>query len=200
MKLHPNAQKPVLLPTNTQCRSGFASILTVVSVGIGLLLILLSMYNDTVESQSTQKDHMLRADYQQREEAFLRALTNIIPNKAILCMQDDSFDGATRDSLRWQQIYDEALILSNSDEALSPDRAAALGVTQLRTANTANTTLSSASIISLPFGDASQDISAGINLTAGTDYPPPLTLANNASREITYPIVSMVKQYGSSTI
>ena len=34
-----------------------------------------------------KKNNLLKNDYQQREDAFLRALTNIIPNKAILCMK-----------------------------------------------------------------------------------------------------------------
>ena len=105
---------------------GFASLLTVVSVGIGLLLILISMYENTLDAQAVQKNSMLKNDYQQREDAFLRALTNIIPNKAMMCMQDNSQNWDIRETLRWNQIIDEALTMSNSRQALDPDIASAL--------------------------------------------------------------------------
>ena len=80
---------------------GFASLLTVISVGVGLLIVLISMYENTVESQAVQSRNMLNSDYKQREEAFLRALVTIIPNKAMLCMQDDSQPWEVREHLRW---------------------------------------------------------------------------------------------------
>ena len=54
-------------------KQGFASILTVTSVGIALLIVMISMYENTVESQKAEANHMLRGDYQQREEAFLKS-------------------------------------------------------------------------------------------------------------------------------
>jgi len=112
---------------------GFASILTVTSVGVALLMLLISMYKSTVESHSVQKTNLLKNDYEQREEAFLRALTNIIPNKAMLCMQDNS--APTREQLRWNQIIDEALTLSNANTAVDPEVASSLGLRTERIAN-----------------------------------------------------------------
>ena len=79
-------------PANRTHKSspGFASLLVVTSIGIALLIMLISMYRNTVDAHAVQKNNLLKNDYQQREDAFLRALTNIIPNRAILCMQDDS--------------------------------------------------------------------------------------------------------------
>ena len=182
----------------SNCRPGFASILTVVTVGIGLLLILISMYNDTVESQNSQKDHMLRADYQQREEAFLRALTNIIPNKAMQCMQDGSYASGNRGSLRWNAIYDEALTLSNARQAISADKADELGLGGLRSANSSDSNISRDSVIKPSFGWTGRDIASGCNITAGTSYPPPLELSSNAWRNAYYPVISLDKKYGSS--
>lgn len=181
-----------------RCQPGFASLLTVVTVGIGLMLILLSMYNDTVESQQTQKDHMLRADYQQREEAFLRALTNIIPNKAMRCMQDGSYSSSVRGSLRWNAIYDEALALSNTRQALSPAMASQLGLSGLRSGNSGDSNISRDASIKPAFGWPGRDIASGCNTSAGTSYPPPLTCSSQAWRDGYYPVVSLNKKYGSS--
>ena len=185
-------------PSNPHCRPGFASILNVVAVGLGLLLILISIYDETVESQSNQKDHMQRADYQQREEAFLRALTTIIPNKAILCMQDNSNDSSVRGDLRWNAIFEEAFTLSNSRQAISNDRATALNLNNLRSGNSGDSNISRARVISLPFGASNRDISSGVNITASTSYPPPLEMSRRVARDGRYPMVSIEKTYGSS--
>lgn len=184
--------------TNKNCRHGFASILTVITVGIGLLLILLSMYDDTVESQNTQKDHMMRADYQQREEAFLRAMTNIIPNKAMLCMQDGSHASSKRGQVRWNQIYNEALILSNSREAISTSRAEALELDGLRSGNSSDSNIGHSAVVVPGYGNSGYDMAAGINITASTSYPPPLKVTYQTNRNRYYPVVSIEKKYDSS--
>jgi len=193
----------------TRTHPGFASVLTVISVGIGILVILLSMYDDTVESQNTQKNHMLRSDYQQREEAFLRALTNIVPNKAITCMQPATANDLT---LQWNTIFDDALTLSNTNQPLDDTRAQnllGLGAGQFRTANTAGNNINRASVVLTsnlysvsgtvePVGD---QVFSGSDIPANNSYPPPLTTRNfNPQNDATFPIVSLDKQYGASTV
>ncbi|BDS08512.1 hypothetical protein NT6N_35520 [Oceaniferula spumae] len=187
---------------DTSLQKGFASILTVVTVSVGLLLILITMYNDTVESQGTQKDHMLRADYQQREEAFLRALTNIVPNKAMICMQDNSYNWSTRQTMTWDTIFSEALTLSNTNAPLDTTKIADLNIPTARNGNTANTTFSVNDVISNLSGNRGffySQVTAGTNYTATTDYPPPLECSFwHHSMNGRYPIVSYEKKYGSS--
>jgi len=133
---HPDHKKPSL---GQHCQPGFASVLAVISVSVALLLILVSIYNDTIESQfaqkdnmlrsdyHAQKDNMLRSDYQQREEAFLRALTNIIPNKAVIAMQDNSANPNNITDLQWNTIFNQALTLSNaSNQQITEGRANAI--------------------------------------------------------------------------
>lgn len=120
-------------------KPGFSSLLVVVSVGTGLLLILISMYQSTVESQSSEKKILLKNDYQQREEAFLRALTTIIPNKAMICMQDNSQD--TKTELTWEAIIDEALTISNSQKAMDANVAKSLGLDTKRSGNVTDSQL-----------------------------------------------------------
>jgi len=182
-------------------KAGFASVMTVISVGIGLLLILISMYNNTVESQNTQKDHSLRADYQQREEAFLRAMTNIIPNKAMLCMQKDSNNWNTRKHLDWSSLYSEAMLLSNANAPLNTTKSTALGLPSARNANNANSSFTYPSVIKNLDGNLWywQEATSGTNRTATSEYPPPLTCPNwHKLLDGRYPIVSLTKTYGSS--
>ncbi len=184
---------------------GFASLLTVTSVGVALLIILISMYENTVESQAVQKNNLLKNDYQQREEAFLRALTNIIPNKAMMCMQDNSQPWEVREQLRWNQIIDEALILSNSNTAVDPAVASALGISAMRSGSGADSQLGRNTVIK-PLGYVSYSgslyqnaLTSGTNVTATSDFPPPLECSDwEQLRDAFYPIVSYHKKYGSS--
>lgn len=198
------------IPINVQrhpfySRPGFASILTVMSVGIGLLLILVSMYKGTVEAHSVQKNNLIKNDYQQREEAFLRALTSIIPNKAMMCMQDDSQPWDVREQLRWNQIIDEALTLSNSRQAVSPEMREALGLDEMRSSNGTDSSLGRNTVIKplsrTTYGGLlySNALTSGTNLVANSEFPPPLECSSWESlRDSYYPIISYHKKYGDS--
>jgi len=184
---------------------GFASLLTVTSVGIGLLLVLVAMYENTLEAQAVQKNSMLRNDYHQREDAFLRALTNILPNKAMICMQDDSRNWTTRRPLLWSSIIDEALVQSNSRQALAPEFARELGLDSMRSGNgtdsnligsTAVTPLSRVSYNGTTYSNA---VTPGSNITASTEFPPPLECTSYEHLlDSYYPIISYNKKYGQS--
>ena len=198
---NPHTNKNHAPASALQCRPGFTSILTVVSVGVGLLLILLSMYNDTIESQANQKDHMLRADYQQREEAFLRALTNIIPNKTMIGMQDNSLND--RDLLYWNTLYNEAFILSNANQGISSEKANALNLASFRTANTANNANSNIDheqTITTSFGVNTYQIAGGVNRRHNNKYPPPLRYVVDGLRDSHFPVVSFDKTYSDDAV
>lgn len=178
---------------------GFASLLTVTSVGIALLIILVSMYENTIVAHDVQKNSLLKNDYQQREDAFLRALTNIIPNKAIQCMQDDSMSAPSSDNLQWKSIINEALELSNARQALSPEMSISLGVGDYRSGNNTDSNLGQAAIISALSGTTSNPdaITSGTNLSASSSYPPPLNCTSTEQTTDTmYPVVSLNKRYG----
>lgn len=126
-------------------KPGYASLLVVISVGTGLLILLTTMYRDTVETQAVEKNTMMKGDYQQREDAFLRALTTVIPNKAMLCMQDDSQNAS--DDLTWETIIDEALEISNSRRAVDDDTASALGIASMRSSNPTDSQLVARNVV-----------------------------------------------------
>ena len=187
-------------PANRTHKSspGFASLLVVTSVGIALLIILVSMYRNTVDAHAIQKNNLLKNDYQQREDAFLRALTNIIPNKAILCMKPGSDND---ESLQWKSIIEDALVMSNSRQALAPEVADSLGFTNIRSGNNTDSNLELGAIISaLAGGTTDPDaITSGTNQLATSDYPPPLECsASDQTTDSLYPIVSLNKKYGPS--
>ena len=187
-------------PANRTHKSspGFASLLVVTSIGIALLIMLISMYRNTVDAHAVQKNNLLKNDYQQREDAFLRALTNIIPNRAILCMQDDS---KNKESLQWKNIIEDALVMSNSRQALAPGVALSLGISNVRSGNNSDSNLELGAIISaLAGGTTAPDaITSGTNISASTDFPPPLECSSSEKIDDSlYPIVSLDKKYGPS--
>ena len=179
-------------------RPGFASLLVVISIGIALLILLISLYENTAQAHAVQKNSLLKNDYQQREDAFLRALTNIIPNKAILCMKPGSENDG---SLQWKSIIEEALVMSNSRQALAPDVASSLGIVNARSGNNTDSSLDYSTIISALTGGATnpEAITSGTNLSASTDYPPPLECSSlDQATDSLYPVVSFNKKYGAS--
>ena len=189
-------------PANRTHKSGpgFASLLVVTSVGIALLILLISMYKNTADAHDVQKNNLLKNDYQQREDAFLRALTNIIPNRAILCMQDDS---KNKESLQWKSIIEEALVMSNSRQALAPEVADSLGITNVRSGNSSDSNLELGAIISALAGETTNPdaITSGTNLSGSSDYPPPLECSSSEKIDDSlYPIISFNKKYGSGAV
>lgn len=180
-----------------QAAPGFVSILTVLSMGLGLLIIM--MYQETIQTQENQKNDLLRNDYQQREKAFLSALTNIVPNKAMRCMMDGS---ATETDLDWNTIFTEALTQSNAHQAITPTEATALGLSSHRSANTADTTLTPDSIIKSVFQHGGL-ISSGTNSVDSSlfDYPPLLSCDTLLeSDDQTYPTISRGKSDGTNLL
>jgi len=184
----------------SQVAPGFVSVLTVLSLGVGLLIIMMMMYQDTIQSQNDQKNNLLRNDYQQREEAFLSALTNIVPNRAMLCMMDQA-SGET--NLDWNMIFTDALTQSNSHQAISDDDKTALGLTTITgIGNTADlnsgTTFTPASIIKSVFQTGAL-VSSGTNSVGSSslDYPPLLSCDTTLnSDDQTYPVISHGKTDG----
>ena len=191
------------LSRSSRTEPGFASILIVLSAGIALMIMLLVMYNDTSNSQHEQSNNLLAHDYKQREDAVLRALTDIIPNKAILCMQDGSKNNV---NLEWSKVFDDALTQANASISIDDATLKTLGVdaSQARSANTADTSKFDVNTVATSVnGEANQIVSEGVtrSFTApSSEYPPALKL-NLAPKEqdtSKYPIISYVKGYDTS--
>jgi len=190
---------------------GFASLLTVISTGLALMIMLLMMYEDTLQTQSVQKRNMLSSDYQQREDAFLRALVDIVPNQAMRSMTDDSWNN--RAQLKWNVALSNALLRANAQQALPDNIATSLDVASLRTGNSANFTkdIKRKKVVFAVDDDYidkrnSNPVSAGVEAFReeddnSKDYPPFLTETGHNrynNRSTSYPIISNSRIYDDS--
>lgn len=172
----------------TRALPGFVSILTVLSLGIALLIMMLIMYQDTLKSQDAQKNNLLRNDYQQREDAFLRALTNIVPNKAMEGMMAGASSNTS--DLNWTQIFKDALAQSNAQTAVDSTTKSTLGLSSMRAINTADTQQDLTTIINTAFkASASDAIISATNVSSSAPYPV-ITHANPGVTNTDYAITT----------
>ena len=184
--------------------AGYVSFLLVLATGSILTLLMVYAYRRALNAQVVEAQVQLRLDYSEKEEAILRAIVAITPNRAIRAMQSGSNVSGTRGALRWKGIFTESLDLANARTSIPSNVLASLNLTNYKTANTGNATLSSPDRIFNQIGGVNDDLdtsyaSAGINRSLGTGYPVPLTTANSTTidRDRSYPIISKDKQYGT---
>ncbi len=181
-------------------RAGFVSYVLVLSTGAILTLMMVFTYRKAVAVQEVQKTVQLRTDYSEKEDAILRGIVALTPNRAIRAMQSGS-NGSTAVSepLRWQNIFTEALDLANARTSISSEIQAKLNVNGVRKGNAGDSTLSNPSLIFKALNNESGYVSAGINRSLGAGFPPPLTNSNSTvnTRDPVYPIIASHKQYGA---
>ncbi|KAB2638030.1 MAG: hypothetical protein DVB25_08785, partial [Verrucomicrobia bacterium] len=178
--------------------SGYVSFLLVLTMGALLTLLMVFAYKRASASLAAQTTVQLQVDYGEKEEAILRAIVAITPNRAIRAMQSQSNSSNTvSDPLRWQNIFTEALDLANSRQSISSPLLTALNVPQV--ANSGDASLATPNTIFKALGSDVGYISVGINRSLGSGYPVPLTCNNatDATSDATWPIISSNKVYGS---
>lgn len=180
-------------------RRGFVSYVLVLTTGVVLTILMLSAYKRAASAQVVQKESQIRVDYAEKEDAVLRAMINIAPNRAIAAMKHNSANsGAARDSLRWQNIFSEALNQANARTSISAGLKTAMGVSGGITANVADSTLTDINSMFDAIEPEPGYMSSGVNRSLGAGFPIPLnSSADVASRDATYPIISGDKKYGA---
>ena len=183
--------------------NGYISFLLVLATGAILTALMFAAYRRALGAQITESNVQLRMDYGEKEEAILRSIVAITPNRAIRAMKTNAADTANVGPLGWAGIFAEALALANSQNSLSPGMVTSLNIPGLKSGNTGDGLLDSpASIFStiqtIPV--ESGLISAGINRDLGGVYPPPLQSADPVTngRDRNFPIISGFKQYGTT--
>ncbi|MEO5713543.1 MAG: hypothetical protein ABIT37_08630 [Luteolibacter sp.] len=166
-------------------------------------------YKRAMAGSAIQSKVQLRLDYAEKEEAILRSIVAITPNRAIRAMVNGSNANATvSDPLRWKNIFTEAITLANAGTSISSNVASSLSISNLKYGNSGDSALGTPSRIFAPVppdttllpGDTNYVyVSAGINKSYGTGYPVPLTSSDGTttSRDISYPIISSNKAYGT---
>lgn len=185
-------------PSRRRTKAGYISTLLVLSTGAILSILTLYAYKAAIASQAVQSQVQMRVDYSEKEEAILRSIVAIAPNRAIRAMQSGSNDPAVSNPLRWQDIFTESLVLANARTAIPDQLISSIGL-NLRKANIGDSALDVPSRIFTAIAPDTGYVSVGINRSLGTGYPVPLTTSDPTvtARDLTYPIIANTKQYGA---
>ena len=188
---------------NRNRRRGFASYILVLSTGAFLSLLLVFTYRRAMAAHTVQSQVQLRTDYREKEDAVLRSIVAITPNRAMRAMRSGSSASSTvSNPLRWQNIFSESLDLANARTSVDPNLRTSLNLGTMASGNSGDSALNVVSRVFLNAGGdstyRSTYVSAGINRTLGTGYPDPLETPNDITiaNDKLYPIISGDKRYG----
>lgn len=181
---------------------GYVSYVMVISTGVILTMLMMFGFRRAMQSQSVQSDVQLRLDYSEKEDAVLRSLVAIVPNRAMQAMQNSSnVSGANRDSLRWQNIFADAITQANASTSISAEVKASLGVANAIGGNTGDSGLATTNLMFTNVHGAANTVyvTPGVNRTPVAGYPASLTSNNGTvnSNDLVYPIISNDKKYGT---
>ncbi|QJE97648.1 hypothetical protein [Luteolibacter luteus] len=186
-------------PPPKKLRRGFISYVLVLTTGVILTILMMSAYRRAASAQVVQKESQIRVDYAEKEDAVLRAIINIAPNRAIRAMKSGSnANSSVRDPLRWQNIFSEALDQANARTSISTTLKTNMGAGEGITANVGDSTLTDINSIFDAIEPEPGYMSPGVNRSLGTGFPVPLqSNATIASNDAVYPIISTEKTYGT---
>ena len=184
---------------------GYVSVAMVAGIAVMTTFSLALVFSHSIGSQEHQARAQVRSDFAQKEDAVLRSLISILPNKAIGAMQD----GATSRSaaLSWAAIFDEALALANAEQAVDAVTLQGFGITDYVSGNSGDHSISSSSSMVGPVVGNSGGVNGGTvsSLTLLFDsrfsgkLPDPLEAPVGVmSADHTHPIISLQKTFSSS--
>ena len=185
-------------------KSGYVSFLMVLSTGAILSLLSIYAYRSAMAAHAVTSQVQLRVDYSEKEEAILRSIVAITPNRAIRAMQSGSDVAGVRTALRWKGIFTESLDLANARTSISSNLVTSLNLGAAIKGNSGDSALTAPDRIFSPIAGVNDGLdtsyaSAGINRSLGVGFPVPLTTtdATVIDRDRSYPIISRDKRYGS---
>ena len=192
--------------TNRNRRNGgYISVAMVAGIAVMTTFSLALVFSHSIGSQEHQSRAQVRSDFAQKEDAVLRSLVSILPNKAIGAMQDGATTRST--SLSWATIFDEALALSNAEQAVDAVTLQGFGITDYVSANSGDHSISSATSMVGPVVGTSGGVNGGTVASSGLlldsrfsgKLPDPLEApAGVMSADHDHPIISFDKTYSSS--
>jgi hypothetical protein len=187
-------------PRSRKLQPGYVSFVIVLSAGMMLTLMTISAYRNASAAAVVQAETQIKIDYADKEDAVLRAVVNLVPNRAIRAMRHNSnTSGAQRDSLRWQNIFSEALNQANARTSISATIRGQVGGPNAIVANVGDSALASMAVMFDAIEPETGFVAPGINRSLGAGFPVPLETSNStvASRDRTYPIITSSKVYGN---
>ncbi len=186
--------------SNSRHPRGYISYVLVVTTSVFMSLLMIYAYRASIDAQAIQGQVQLHLDYSEKEETIMRSIVAITPNRAIRAMQHDSNQsGANRNSLRWQNIFREAVILANAHRSVE-DELRELIATSGHTvsANFGDSVLNQTSRMFQPVGNEGGWVSSSVRNDLGPGYPPLLdsNVNRDRNRDRNFPIISESKHYG----
>ncbi|HEY8960717.1 MAG TPA: hypothetical protein VIM57_00840 [Luteolibacter sp.] len=169
----------------------------VLSIGAVLTMLMIYAYRDASQSMVVASGVQQRSDYLNKEDAALRSLLAIVPDRAIRAMQSGS--AATADNsapLAWPAIFQEALIQANAGTSVSADVARTGVLDTTYSGNTGDSVIDHVGLVFQPINPDGNLVSSGCT-DLGANFPPALDAdAATLALDRTYPIISSSKFYG----
>lgn len=181
-------------------KPGYVSYALVLSTGLILSVLTLAAYQRAMNSHSVQSKVVLKADYAEKEDAILRSIVAITPNRAIRAMQHESNRSASsKKPMRWETIFSDALDMANARTSIPTELFDALGNPDLVLANAGDSDLESYSKIFKPYSTGA-NVTRGMQNDLGDNFPPVLSCdnSNTYKRDDNWPIISHDKYYGTN--
>ena len=188
-------------------KRGATSMLMVIAVGTVALILSLYTYRQAMATHEVASRIQLNADYREKEDAILRSIVAMLPNRAILAMQDGSATTYTQwQPLLWNSIFDDAIDLANARTSISEELKNSTGLTNLITANSGDSALTNYSLAFTPIQNdvmsssySTWRISAGLNRDLDGSFPPPLQVNDGwvDNLDFYFPLISNQKVYGN---
>lgn len=191
-------------------KRGAISVLMVLTVGTVALVLSVYTYRRAIQTHEVAGKIQLRSDYREKEDTVLRSIVALLPNRAILGMKQDSISYSNWEPLLWRSIFNDSLDLANTRTSISDDLKNSMGIDNLITANSGDSSLSNSDAVFNPVSsDTAYDtnygywlITAGINRELDGNFPPPLEVNDGwvDSLDRYFPIISDAKSYGDLAI
>ncbi len=186
-------------------RSGYVSILAVVTLASIMLLMLTASFRYNIQNQEAQKKTQIRVDYTNREQALLRAVLTEVPNSAIQNMMANSNSPSDGVPSRWRWIFERALEKAGGEIALEKNLAEVLGInSQAISGNTGDGNQGHIRHTVNSIGNQpamhSFYVNAGLNNTGnllGSGYPETLQIATGDIERLDRdrPVITKAKTY-----
>ena len=189
------------LPPYSTAPRGYVSYVLVLTMGILLLALLLNAYKTSIRSQEAQTKAGLRIDYAAKEEEVLKAIVNLVPNRAMAAMgTNSSASSSSRNALRWKKLFSDALDQANARDSLSAEVSREFELDAAFAGTSGDATYSNILSIFDPIepDPHSWDVSPGTGRIIGLGYPPALdsNVGTVLDADRKYPIISRSKKYG----
>lgn len=180
-------------------QGGYISLLAVITVSVLMLALMVFAYERAISAREVQAEIQVGADYREKEEATLRSIVAILPNRAIRAMQDGSdASAAARAPLRFDNIFREALSEANAAESISPQVLEAMNLGTTFSGNSGDTTFANIGRVFRRLSGDNGNVSAGVGQDLGQGFPPALDYTNGPlAFDSIYPLITSRKIYGA---